>query len=180
MDDQHDTPSPDHAPGADDAPSSDAPPAGATPYSVSASRRIEAPAEVLFAVVADPTMHAAIDGSGSVRGTRAPARPLALGDRFRTSMRIGLPYVISNTVVELEPDRRIAWSHAGGWRWRWEFEPDGDATVVTETFDWSTAVGGPVGRAYVERAGFPARNARNMERSLERLEAYVTHTGQLS
>ena len=147
---------------------------------VSASRRIAAPAEVLFDVVADPTMHPVIDGSGSVRGGRAPSRKLALGDRFRTSMRIGLPYVISNKVVEYDEARRIAWSHKGGWRWRYTFEPDGDATVVTETFDWSTAVGGSVGEAYVERTGFPARNAKNMERTLERLEAYVTNTDQLS
>jgi hypothetical protein len=147
---------------------------------VSASRRIEVPAQVLFDVVADPTMHPVIDGSGSVRGVRRPARKLALGDRFAATMRVGVPYVISNRVVEFEDGRRIAWAHAGGWRWRWEFEPDGDATVVTETFDWSTARGGRLGRAYVERAGWPARNAANIERSLERLEAYAANTGQVS
>ena len=95
-------------------------------------------------------------------------------------MRFGVPYVISNKVVEYEEGRLIAWAHVGGWRWRYEFEPDGSGTKVTETFDWSTSLAGPVGRAYVERMGFPDRNTESLRRTLQRLDAYVTNTDRLS
>ena len=55
-------------------------------------------------------------------------------------MHFGLPYRTSNTVVEFEEGRRIAWCHFNHHRWRYEFEPiDDDTTAVTETFDGSTA-----------------------------------------
>jgi uncharacterized protein YndB with AHSA1/START domain len=140
--------------------------------SVSATRVIPADAQQLFDLVADPSMHAVFDGSSSVRGVRGGSRKLGLGDRFTTKMRIGVPYLIQNKVVEYEEGRRIAWSHLGGWRWRYEFEPVEDGTKVTETFDWSTARS----RRYVEMMGWPERNRRNLERTLERLAAYVANT----
>lgn len=145
---------------------------------VSVSRVIAADPQRLFDVVADPSMHHVIDGSGSVKGTRSTSRKLALGDRFTTNMRLGVPYVISNKVVELDEPRLIAWSHVGGHRWRYEFEAVEGGTRVTETFDWSTAAGGPVGRAYIEKVGWPRRHGPNMERTLERLDAYVTNKHQ--
>lgn len=102
--------------------------------------RIEAPAPAIFDVLADPAQHALIDGSGTVQGTLAAPPRLALGATFGMSMRIGMPYRIENTVVEFEEGRVIAWRHFNGHRWRYELEPVGaDATVVTETFDGSTA-----------------------------------------
>lgn len=145
---------------------------------VSVSRVIAADPQRLFDVVADPSMHHVIDGSGTVKGTRSTSRKLTLGDRFTTTMRLGVPYVMSNKVVELEEPRLIAWSHVGGWRWRYELEAVGDGTRVTETFDWSTVVGGPVGRAYVEKVGWPRKHVANMERTLERLDAFVTNKHQ--
>jgi hypothetical protein len=147
-------------------------------HSVSASLIIDADPQRLFDIVADPAMHAVIDGSGTVRSTRGGARKLQRGDRFTTNMRLGVPYLISNKVVEYDEPRRIAWAHIGGWRWRFEFEPvdpaeDGTPrTRVTETFDWSPSRA----RLYVERAGWPGRNRSNMERTLERLGAFVTST----
>ncbi len=143
---------------------------------VSASRVIPADPQRLFDIVADPSMHAVIDGSGSVRSVQGGSRKLALGDRFTTNMRLGVPYLISNRVVEYEEGRRLAWSHLGGWRWRYEFEPlddvDGEPrTRVTETFDWTTARS----RRYVEALGWPRRNQHGLERTLDRLEAYVAH-----
>lgn len=145
--------------------------------SISASRLIAADSQRLFDLVADPTMHPVIDGSGSVRGVAGSRRKLALGDRFRVSMRIGLPYLITNTVVEYAEGQRIAWAHAGGWRWRWEFEPqesdaDEPVTRVTETFDWSTSRAG----AYPTMFGRAENNRVAMEKSLNRLAAYVSHT----
>jgi len=146
---------------------------------VSASRLIACDAQRLFDLVADPTMHPVIDGSGSVRNVSGSRRKLRLGDRFRVSMRIGLPYFITNTVVEYAEGERIAWAHAGGWRWRWEFQPeeaaeDGPVTRVTETFDWSTSRAG----AYPTMFGRVEKNRVAMERSLNRLAAYVSHTSQ--
>ena len=139
--------------------------------SVSASTVIDAPASELFDLVADPTMHAVFDGSGHVLGTRAASHKLALGERFTTSNRIGVPYLISNKVVEYEEGRRIAWAHIGGWRWRYEFEDVEGGTLVTETFDWSTTLAKP----YIQFAGWGPRNRANMERTLERLEAFITN-----
>ena len=69
---------------------------------VSVSRVIAAPADKIFDVLADPQRHAEIDGSGTVKqSTFGPAR-LALGEKFGMKMRIGLPYRVGNTVVELE------------------------------------------------------------------------------
>lgn len=148
-----------------------------TPRMISVSRVVAADAQRCFDVVADPSLHPVIDGSGSVVRARSGSRKLGPGDRFTTSMRIGVPYLISNKVVEYEEGRRIAWAHVGGWRWRYTFEPlDGDdggpLTRVTETFDWSTTPA----RLYVEKAGWPRRHVGNMTRTLERLDAFLART----
>ncbi len=140
---------------------------------VSVTRVIPAPADEIFAVLRDPAMHAVIDGSGTVKGQRS-TEPLELGSRFSMNMRMGLPYIIGNTVVEYEPDRLIAWRHIGRHRWRYELQPvDGPdgraATRVTETFDWSTAL---VPQA-IELAGYPKKHPPAMERTLARLEKVV-------
>lgn len=147
------------------------------PTSVSVSRVIAADPQQIFDVLADPSMHHVIDGSGTVRGTHSDSRKLALGDHFTTSMRIGVPYLISNKVVELDEPRLIAWSHIGGWRWRYELEPVDGSSKVTETFDWSTART-PIGRIYIERMRWPERHVSNMERTLARLDALVTNKNQ--
>jgi uncharacterized protein YndB with AHSA1/START domain len=138
---------------------------------VSASKVVAAPPEVVFELLADPAQHALIDGSGTVKGTRAPSGTrLSLGARFGMSMRVGVPYAISNEVVEFEEGRLIAWRHFGGHRWRWELEPVEGGTRVTETFDWSTAKS-PVA---LEVMRMPARNARSIRATLDRLEAHLS------
>lgn len=144
-------------------------------HSVSRSRVIPADPAAVFKVVSDPSMHPVIDGSGHVTGSRTAASQLKLGDKFTTSNKIGVPYLISNTVKEFEQDKLIAWSHAGGWRWRFELEEVEGGTNVTESFDWSTAKS----RTYIEVLGWPARNAGNLEKTLDRLEAYFAHRADL-
>ena len=79
-------------------------------------------------------------------------------------MRIGIPFFISNKVVEFETDRLIAWRHFGRHRWRYELDPVGDgATRVTETFDYSMAPG----RLLLHVSPFPARNATGIEATLD-------------
>jgi uncharacterized protein YndB with AHSA1/START domain len=128
---------------------------------------IDAPPSAVFSLLADPRRHADFDGSGTVRSSVSGPSRLSLGDRFGVDMKIKLPYRISNTVVEFEEDRRIAWRHFGRHRWRYELEatPEG-GTRVTETFDWSTALA----PALIDRTSFPAANARGIEKTLPRLK----------
>lgn len=138
---------------------------------VSVERVIDAPASAIFSVLTDPSMHPAIDGSGTVTGTLGRPRPLRLGSRFGMSMRIGVPYPIRNTVIEFEQDRRIAWRHFARHVWRYQLEPlDDGRTRVTETFDWSRNIYRPV----LQMLDVPAINRRGMIRTLERLEQVVT------
>lgn len=142
-----------------------------TSQTVSAGTTIAAPPGVVFAILADPRQHARIDGSGSVRGVINGPDRLEKGDRFGVDMKLfGLPYKITNIVVEHEPDRRIAWRHFGGHRWRYELEPTPDGgTRVTETFDYSRYRG--LSKAFIEVLRFPARNRKGIEATLERLKA---------
>jgi uncharacterized protein YndB with AHSA1/START domain len=139
--------------------------------SVSRTRTIPAPPEQVFDLLADPSKHALFDGSGTVRSTKEPSGTrLSLGSRFGMAMKLGVPYAITNEVVEFEEGRCIAWRHFGGHRWRWELAPVDGGTEVTETFDWSTAKS-PVA---LEVMRAPARNARSIEATLERLERLVS------
>jgi hypothetical protein len=126
---------------------------------VSVSRRIEAPAARIFAVLADPRRHLEIDGSGMLRGPSSDGVITSAGDVFVMRMyfsELG-DYDMNNHVVEFEQDRRIGWEPEAGasypdvesqspaerrWghRWSYELTPDGaDATIVTETYDCSRA-----------------------------------------
>ena len=142
---------------------------------VSVERVIDAPAAAIFAIVADPSRHPEIDGSGSVKGLKGDApRQLALGSTFGMSMKLGLPYSMSNTVIEFEQDRRIAWQtilsgalgrFVGGRIWRYELEDADGGTLVRETWDISRdkqrfmLKAGPVGK----------QTADAMAKTLERL-----------
>jgi len=138
---------------------------------VSGSIIIDAPAETVFAIVSAPDQHPRIDGSGSVRGTlTGPDRLSAKGDTFGMDMKLfRVPYRIRNKVVELEPDRLIAWRHFGAHRWRYELEPNGAGTRVTESWDASRY--DPIGWQLVRRLGFPERNRHGIEQTLVRLRA---------
>lgn len=137
---------------------------------VSVTRVIPAPAEVIFDILADPARHPEIDGSGTVVKARGNVPRLSLGARFGMDMKLGVPYRLTNTVVDFEEGRRIAWRHFGGHTWRYDLEPTDAGTAVTETFDWSTAKAPKL----LELAGFPKRHPPAMEKTLERLEAIAT------
>jgi hypothetical protein len=125
---------------------------------VSVSRRIGAPAALIFKILANPQRHMDFDGSDMLRGAVLD-RPISdVGDTFTMKMhRLGDDYLMLNYVVEFEPDRRIFWEPApgdpsraedddpanvgipAGYRWGYILTPDGDdATVVTEVFDYGT------------------------------------------
>ncbi|CAL9448468.1 putative protein [Nocardiopsis dassonvillei] len=136
-------------------------------YKVSRSVVVDAPAARVFEILASPARHPEIDGSGTVRGDLFGPAELVEDARFGMDMKMfGLPYRMTNRVVEYERDRRIAWRHFGPHRWRYELEElPGGATRVTETFDYSRGF-----RLFYVLAGMPARNARGIERTLVRLK----------
>ncbi len=138
---------------------------------VSDSITIDAPPDVVFAILADPRQHSRIDGSGSVGSViAAPERLTAKGQTFTVRMKLfGVPYLIRNRVVEFEPNRRIAWRHFTANRWRYELAPTADGgTRVTEIFDMKRA--DPVTTAVVRAAKFPERNREGITGTLERLK----------
>jgi hypothetical protein len=112
---------------------------------VSVERVMKAPAAAIFAIVADASRHPEIDGSGSVKEAKANAPAhLSLGQSFDMSMKLGVPYTMTNTVIDFEQDRRIAWQTVlagplgrvvGGRIWRYELEETPGGTRVTETWD---------------------------------------------
>ena len=139
------------------------------PYVVSASRFVPAPAAAIFDLLADPANHPLIDGSGSVKavGASAPSR-LSLGATFGMDMKVGVPYKITNTVVEFEEDHLIAWRHFGGHVWRYRLGPAEGGTEVTEEFDWTNARS----RLFLQLMGYPEKNRKAMVRTLERLDEH--------
>jgi hypothetical protein len=142
-----------------------------TDLQVSDSITVDAPPSVVFAILADPTQHSRIDGSGSVGSViQAPERITAKGQTFTVRMKLfGVPYLIRNRVVEFEADRLIAWRHFTANRWRYELTPTTDGgTTVTETFDMSRA-NAPT-TAVVRWAKFPERNREGIAGTLQRLK----------
>jgi hypothetical protein len=143
---------------------------GMSAYLVSETRTIAAEPQQLFDIIADPAMHPVIDGSGTVQATRAghPQR-LSLGAQFGMDMKLTAPYKITNTVVEFEEGRRIAWRHFNGHIWRYTFEPADGGTKVTEEWDarrvWN--------RLLLRLMGFPQRNRAGIRATLQRLDEVV-------
>ena len=164
---------------------------------IEVSRRIEAPADRIFNILANPQRHVDFDGSGMLRGSVLD-RPISdLGDTFIMKMhRLGDDYLMLNYVVEFEPDRRIFWEPApgdpsraegddpskvgvpAGYRWGYILTPDGDdATFVTEVFDTGT-VTEEIRQSLLSDGGTWINGSNSMlesmRASLERLETIST------
>ncbi len=137
---------------------------------VSVQRKIAADAATIFELLIDPASHQLFDGSDTIVAGHAknPDR-LSLGDKFGMDMKFGVPYRITNEVVEFEQDRLIAWRHFGHHIWRYRLEPAEGGTLVTESFEWGTARFPP----FYEWVGYPAKHEVNMTKTLERLAAVV-------
>lgn len=142
------------------------------PQQISRSVEVSAPATELFDIAADPRRHHELDGSGTVRQNIRTPDHLEVGSRFSTGMRMfGLPYRITSTVTEFDPDKVIEWRHPLGHRWRWEFVAlSPTSTRVTETFDFRNA--GPIQSLLnYKLPGFVKANAKGIEATLRRLQA---------
>lgn len=135
-------------------------------YLVSESRIITASPQRCFDIVADPAMHPAMDGSGTVRAPR-PGSPqrLSLGARFAVEMKLGVPYRMTNEVIEFDEPHQIAWRHVGGHVWRYLFEAVEDGTRVTEQWDARPAAA----RSALVLLGYSTRNRRAIRASLQLL-----------
>jgi uncharacterized protein YndB with AHSA1/START domain len=109
---------------------------------VNASRHIDAPAGVVFELIADPSRQPEWDGNDNLGHAAGGQRVHAVGEVFTMVLAKGATR--ENHVVEFEEGRRIAWRPAPpgeqppGHQWGWTLEPvDETHTLVTHTYDWS-------------------------------------------
>jgi uncharacterized protein YndB with AHSA1/START domain len=148
---------------------------------VSVERVINAPAAQIFALIADAGKHSSVDGSGTVDHSSGRSQPLSLGSTFGMSMRgrpetLFLRYRTTNTVIEFEPDRRIAWKTTigplglvGGRIWRYELSPASGGTLVRETWDISQDRQRPM----LKMGAMPKQAEDGMRATLGRIAAIV-------
>jgi uncharacterized protein YndB with AHSA1/START domain len=155
-----------------------------TDETVSATTRISASSETVFAVLTNPSRHAAIDGTGRVRDSLDSERLTGSGQIFRVDMyhenHPDGSYEMANQVLAFEPPRAISWRPGyvspstgelefGGWVWRYDLIPLGpDQTEVTLSYDWSAV--GPVPRQHLR---FPPFAPDHLDNSLRHLAAMV-------
>jgi hypothetical protein len=156
-----------------------------------ASTIIPAPAEAVFAVLADPVSHPAIDGTGWVSKALDTAPLTGSGQMFRMAMyHANHPngsYEMTNRVAVFDPPRAISWEPGqdiagggkpqfGGWTWRYDLiatEPS--RTAVTLTYDW-TAVP-PFLREHITFPPFPVDHLTNSLRHLAELVQQAVANG---
>jgi len=97
---------------------------------------INAPAKKIFDFISMPKNHSLMDGSGMVKSKLSGANQLYLGAKFGMRMRLGIPYVISNQVIEYQENKSISWQHLLHNVWRYELqEIDANTTLVIESWD---------------------------------------------
>jgi len=99
-----------------------------------------------------------------------------MGSKFGMAMRgrketLFIPYRTTNTVIEYEPDRRIAWKTAalggviGDRIWSYELSPADDGTLVREAWEVSEDKQKPM----ITRVSNPQQTEDGMRATLERI-----------
>jgi hypothetical protein len=146
---------------------------------MNAAITVNAPVEVVFDVLADPSTHEAIDGTGWVRQPLDDKRLTATGQIFRMAMyhdnHPDKDYEMANRVEVFDPPRAIAWQPGqgaddaalefGGWIWRYDLSAvTPSQTEVTLTYDWSA-----VPSDVREHIGFPPFDRQHLDNSLKHL-----------
>jgi uncharacterized protein YndB with AHSA1/START domain len=155
-----------------------------TDENMTAQRRIAAPPLAVFALLADPANHVAIDGTGWVRGPLEDGARITAQDQV-FDMAMYHPqhpdgdYEIANRVVTFEPPIAIEWEpgfyledgrrDSGRWTWRYDLAEVDGQTDVTLTYDWSKAT--PEAR---ERFQFPPFGVDKLTESLDHLATLTT------
>ena len=150
---------------------------------ISVSITIAAPAAAIFAILADPANHAAIDGTGWVCDPIDRQPLTASGQMFRMAMyHANHPngtYEMANRVQLFDPPHTISWMPGndrgdgkvrfGGWIWRYDLvslEPT--ETTVTLSYDWSA-----VPDDVRQQGRFPPFARGHLENSLAHLAELV-------
>ena len=152
---------------------------------MSTTTTINASAEAVFDLLADPSTHAAIDGTGWVRESLDGKRLTETGQVFRIAMyhdnHPDQDYEMANRVEVFDRPRAIAWQPGqgpdnanlefGGWFWRYDLKPVGsDQTEVTLSYDWSA-----VPQQIRENIGFPPFERQHLDNSLKHLAELAEH-----
>jgi Polyketide cyclase / dehydrase and lipid transport len=84
---------------------------------------------------------------------------------------LGFAVPATNTVIEFEPDRRIAWRTTmvgglvGGRIWRYELTPADGGTLVRESWDVSQ----DKQRLWLKASGMPKQAEKGMRATLDRI-----------
>jgi uncharacterized protein YndB with AHSA1/START domain len=139
------------------------------PNTAAARITVNAPAQVIFELLANPAAHQRFDGSGTVKKAISGPERLYLGARFGMAMKIKVPYRIKNTVVAFEENKKITWCHLMKWRWSYELEVvTANQTVVTESFDASEIPS--FAKWWLKKTGAMDHNPRWMAKSLVKLK----------
>ena len=160
---------------------------GMTEETISATTTVNTPAQAVFDLLADPSTHAAIDGTGWVRESLDGVRLTATGQIFRMAMyhenHPNKAYEMANKVVVYEPPRAIAWEPGqdavgdgnlafGGWIWRYDLNPVGPSeTEVKLSYDWSA-----VPQHLREHIQFPPFDVEHLDNSLRHLAELAERT----
>jgi uncharacterized protein YndB with AHSA1/START domain len=139
------------------------------PNTTAARIVINAPANKIFDLLANPASHRLFDGSDTIQNSVSGPNRLFLGAQFSMAMKIKVPYRIKNTVVAFEENRKISWCHLMKWTWTYELAELGNgSTQVTESFD-ANAIPGYAAR-WLKITGAIAHNPKWMAKSLVRLK----------
>jgi hypothetical protein len=153
---------------------------------VTATLTVAVPAARVFAVLADPTTHSAIDGTGWVQEPADRAPLTEVGQIFRMDMyHANHPngdYQVANKVQVLDAPYVIGWLTGqeksdgnlefGGWIWRYDLASLGPAeTEVTLTYDWSA-----VPQFIREYLQFPPFGPEHLANSLHHLAELAAPT----
>lgn len=145
-------------------------------------RRIHAPADRIFSLLADPATHVAIDSSEMLLVAPDAAPVSAVGDTFLVAMDrepLGdIPlgrYTVENTITVFDPGRRLAWAPGApgdgplGHVYGYDLVGVDDATTdVTSYCDWTD-----VPDAARQFLSFPVISVDALDRTLDELARWV-------
>jgi hypothetical protein len=155
---------------------------------LSATLTFAVPAERVFAVLADPAAHVAIDGTGWLREPLERAPLTEVGQLFGMDMYHAAhpdgEYQVVNKVVVFDAPRAIGWVTGtrkadgeldfGDWLWRYDLVPLGPSeTKVTLGYDWSAV--SPARREHIQ---FPPFGPEHLDNSLRHLAGLTAPVAQ--
>jgi hypothetical protein len=157
-----------------------------TSRKLQASKVIDAPADVIFALLADPNRHQELDDAGMIRGVEGDAPPIkGIGQIFAMNMNQAAmgDYRMINTVTAYVPDARIGWAptldpscdlaeklgdmDASGHTYTYDLHEVEGGTEVTQTYEWMS-VKDP---KFLEM--FPVVSQEQLAGTLDRIAAAV-------